>query len=150
MHKIVRYYIRASFVFLVAGSLLGIWMLYQKAIGGQYPDPEHVTAHTHLILVGSVMGMILGVAQWMFPRPQPGSRYSPDLAMAIFYLFVAATVARTLAEFALPFLPLSWLRVVAFVAGSAQIVAFALYAFNMWPRIRAVGSQFREARGEKF
>lgn len=35
-------------------------------------------------------------------------------------------------------------------ADTAQFVGFALYFHTMWPRIRPVGSQIREERGERF
>jgi len=150
MHTIVRRYIRTSFAFLIAGIVLGVWMSLQRDVLGRYPDSLHITAHTHLILVGFVMGMILGVAQWMFPRPPAGSRYSPDLAEAIFYLFTVATALRGVAEFVGPFTSGKVWGYVALLSGVGQVIAFVLFAYNMWPRIRPVGSQFREAKGEKF
>jgi hypothetical protein len=34
--------------------------------------------------------------------------------------------------------------------GALQVAGFAIYFWTMWRRIRPVGSQLREARGEKF
>ncbi|MDZ7373614.1 MAG: cbb3-type cytochrome c oxidase subunit I [candidate division KSB1 bacterium] len=150
MHTIVRRYIRTSVAFLIAGLIVGIWMEVARDVLGRYPDTDHITAHTHLILIGFVMGMILGVAQWMFPRPEPGSRYSPNLAMAIYYLFTVSTSLRGLAEVLKPLLNVPWLGYLAMTGGAGQTVAFVLFFYNMWPRVRPLGSQFREARGEKF
>ena len=50
-------------------------------LGGRMAGPYAVSAHTHAILVGFVMMMILGVALWLFPRPsKEDTRYTPRAA----------------------------------------------------------------------
>jgi hypothetical protein len=43
-----------------------------------------------------------------------------------------------------------WLRVAIVAAGFLQGIAIGVFFFTMWTRIRPVGSQAREAKGEKF
>jgi cbb3-type cytochrome oxidase subunit 1 len=74
-------------------------MVIQKELNGTSPDQQLITAHTHVILVGFVMLMIMGVAQWMFPRPlKDDTRYSPDLARYVFYTVSLGVLVRTVAE----------------------------------------------------
>src|SRR4051812_28957383 len=86
MTPLVRRYLRTAIGFLLAGLGLGAWMLVRRELAGQYPTPRLISAHTHVILVGFVMMMILGVALWMFPRPEREDvRYRPGVAEAAYW-----------------------------------------------------------------
>ncbi len=151
MHTIVRWYIRTSVFFLAVGLALGIGMVIQKELNGTFPNQQLITAHTHVILVGFVILMIMGVAQWMFPRPlKDDSHYSPDLARYVFYTVSLGVLVRTVAEIVSAFnngMVWHW----GIVIGSVlEIVAMIVFFYNNWTRIRATGSAIREARGEKF
>ncbi|MCB0747686.1 MAG: hypothetical protein KDC90_09510, partial [Ignavibacteriae bacterium] len=61
MFTTVRYFIKTSIAFLVLGILTGLYMSYTKYITKTGYSIEILTAHTHIILVGSVMMMIMGV-----------------------------------------------------------------------------------------
>ncbi len=67
MYSLVRRYIKTAVAFLALGLVLGVHMIVQREITGAWPNPYLVTAHTHAILVGFMMFMILGVALWLFP-----------------------------------------------------------------------------------
>lgn len=97
MHTLARRYVQTGIGFLGIGLILGIYMLIRREIGGTWPHPYLVSAHTHAVFLGFVMFMILGVALWIFPRPAKDDN-----------------------------------------------------RWNMRSRIRPVGSQAREAKGERF
>ena len=59
MHTIVRRFIKTAIVFLLVGLVLGLYMLVLRELTGSWPDPYLVSAHTHAVLVGFVMFMIL-------------------------------------------------------------------------------------------
>lgn len=83
MPPLIRRYIKTSFVFLVAGLLLGGYILYREFVSGVYPPRLVITAHVHLLLVGFMLMLVMGVATWMFPRPaRDDRRYRPELAEA--------------------------------------------------------------------
>src|SRR4030095_9619679 len=65
----VRRYVKTSFVFLVAGLLIGVYMITAQFVLDAYPPRLFTTAHAHLLLVGFMLMMVMGVATWMFPRP---------------------------------------------------------------------------------
>jgi cbb3-type cytochrome oxidase subunit 1 len=110
-----------------------------------------MSAHTHAILVGFVMMMILGVALWLFPRPaREDSRYSPRTAEVAYWLLAGGTLLRVAAEVARTVATTPWLRIGTFVTGLLQVLGLALFFYTMWSRIRPVGSQAREAQGERF
>lgn len=151
MTSLVRRYLKTAIAFLAAGLAIGGWMMVRRELFGVYPTAYAIGAHTHAILVGFVMLMILGVALWMFPRPaQDDTRYSPRAAEAAYWLVAPGTALRVVGELLRPALGATWLRWVVVLAGLAQIAGIALFFFNMWSRIRPVGSRAREAAGERF
>ena len=135
---LVRRYLRTAIGFLLAGLGLGLWMLIQRELEGRYPGPRLISAHTHVILVGFVMMMILGVALWMFPRPQRNDvRYRPAFAEAAYWLLTVSTAVRFVGEVLPPGAvgPLQgWLVV---LAGSGQVGALGIFFYNLLPRIRS-------------
>jgi cbb3-type cytochrome oxidase subunit 1 len=129
----------------------GGWMLARRELGGVFPGPYTVSAHTHAILVGFVMMMILGVALWLFPRPdQSDDRYRPALAEASYWMLTVGSTVRVLGELLRPGLSAGWLRWAVLLGGLLQVAGLAVFFSNMWSRIRAAGSAAREARGERF
>ncbi|MEO7085961.1 MAG: cbb3-type cytochrome c oxidase subunit I [Gemmatimonadaceae bacterium] len=151
MHSLVRRYIKTAIAFLFVGLTIGGWMILRREMWQRYASPYEVSAHTHAIFVGFVMMMILGVALWLFPRPEKGdSRYRPALANAAYWLLTTGTAARVAGELLRQVSSTLWLRVGIVASGIVQIAALALFFFTMWSRIRGAGSQTREAQGERF
>lgn len=151
MHSLVRRYLKTAILFLATGLLIGGWMIVQRELIGTYPSPYIVSAHTHAILVGFVMMMILGVALWLFPRPDKSDeRYQPRVADVAYWLLAIGTATRIAGELSrigITSLPLRWIVV---LASFAQIAGIGLFFYTMWSRIRTVGSRAREERGERF
>ena len=151
MHSLVRRFLKTGILFLGGGLLLGAWMLVRRELWGIYPSTYLMSAHTHAILVGFVMMMILGVALWMFPRPpKDDTRYRPELAAAAYWLVTGGTVVRVAGEIARSGTDGTVLRLMVVAGGLAQVVGIGLFFATMWSRIRASGSALREERGERF
>jgi heme/copper-type cytochrome/quinol oxidase subunit 1 len=133
---LIRRYIKTSFVFLVSGLVLGAYIVVAQFLLDAYPPRLLVTAHAHLLLVGFMLMMVMGVATWMFPRPaREDSRYRPELAEAVYWVMTAATTVRAGAELgvAAGALGLRWLIA---VGGLGQLAGAALFVLNMWWRVR--------------
>jgi heme/copper-type cytochrome/quinol oxidase subunit 1 len=151
MYTLVRRYIKTGIAFLFAGLALGAWMMVRRDLMGVWPDPYLVSAHAHGVLIGFVMFLILGVALWLFPRaPKEDTRYRPERAAAAYWVLLAATGARFLAEAGRAWSDAPVLPWIVVLGGLGQIVGLGIYFWTMWPRIRPVGSHLREAKGEKF
>ena len=151
MHSLVRRYIKTAIAFLFVGLAIGGWMIARRELLERYATPCEISAHTHAIFVGFVMMMILGVALWLFPRPEKGDRrYQPALAEAAYWMLATGTAARVAGELLRQISAGLWLRAGIVASGMLQIAALALFFFTMWSRIRGAGSQTREARGERF
>jgi heme/copper-type cytochrome/quinol oxidase subunit 1 len=151
VHTLVRRYVKTAIAFLLAGLAIGGWMVVRRELWQRFPTPYEVSAHTHALLVGFVMMMILGVALWLFPRPDKADeRYRPAVAEAAYWLVAGGTAGRVVAELARPAVDALWLRWIVVLCSFAQIAGIALFFHTMWGRIRPVGSQAREAKGERF
>ena len=151
MHSLVRRYLKTGIAFLALGLVLGLWMMAERELSERFPSRYLVSAHTHAILVGFVMMMILGVALWLFPRPaKEDTRYSPRAAEVAYWLVGGGTALRVAGELARMGTNTSWLRIGTFATGVLQVVGILVFFYTMWSRIRPVGSQAREAQGERF
>ena len=151
MYTLVRRYIKTAVLFLMLGLVIGVWLVIRRELYGQHATPYETSAHTHAILVGFVMMMILGVALWLFPRPEKADeRYRPVFAEVAYWLLAIGTAGRTAGELLRSSVVELWLRWAVIVFSLMQIAGLLLYFHTMWSRIRPVGSQQREARGERF
>src|SRR5574338_633808 len=151
MFTTVRYFIKTSIIFLVLGILTGLFMSFTKYIAESSYTQELISAHTHIILVGSVMMMIMGVALWFFPRAEKDDKkYNPDLILVTYWMMTIATAMRFVTQIIGAYYYLPWVNVSIVVFSSFQVLAMILFFYSMWGRIRAVGSQYREAKGKKF
>ena len=141
MLPLVRRYIKTSFVFLALGLLLGGWTSVSQFVLGVYPPRLYITAHAHLLLVGFMLMMVMGVATWMFPRPaRDDTRYRPGLAEVVYWLMTLSTALRAAAELLAPWSAGPALRWAIALGGLGQLAGTALFVLNMWPRIRMPGS----------
>lgn len=151
MHSLVRRYLKTGILFLFAGLILGGWMIVNRELYDTGPSPFLVSAHTHAILVGFIMMMILGVALWLFPRPEKtDARYQPRMANAAYWLLTTGTATRLVTEILRDNSGSSVLRWLVVLSSFSQIVGIALFFYTMWSRIRPAGSQKREESGERF
>ncbi len=137
MPPLIRRYIKTSFVFLVVGLLLGGWIVVGEFVLGTYAPRLFITAHVHLLLVGFMLMLVMGVATWMFPRPaRDERRYRQELAEAVYWVMTVSTALRAAAELAAGLSPSPLLRVLTAGGGTGQPLGALLFVANMWWRVR--------------
>ncbi|MFZ6032687.1 MULTISPECIES: cbb3-type cytochrome c oxidase subunit I [unclassified Melioribacter] len=151
MFTTVRYFIKTSIIFLVIGIITGIYISLVKYFPIAIYSQELISAHTHIILVGSVMMMIMGVALWFFPRPEKNDKkYNPTLIWITYWMMTLSTLLRFIFQVVGAYYYIQWVNVAIVIFSIFQVLAMILFFYSIWGRIRAVGSQYREAKGEKF
>jgi cbb3-type cytochrome oxidase subunit 1 len=135
---LVRRYVKTSFVFLMAGLVLGGYLVVAQFVLGVYPPRLFITAHVHLLLVGFMLMIVMGVATWMFPRPaRDDRRYRPELAEVVYWTMTVATALRAAAELTAPFIPSGGaVRAAIALGGLGQLAGAVLFVANMWSRVR--------------
>jgi heme/copper-type cytochrome/quinol oxidase subunit 1 len=151
VHTAVRRFIKTGIGFLAIGVALGLYIIARREVAGSWPHPYLVSAHTHALMIGFVMFLILGVALWLFPRAEKGdTRYRPEIVTAAYWILTGSTAGRIAGEIARASYDHVWLRWAVLLTGLGQAIGFGFYFWTMWSRIRSVGSHLREARGERF
>jgi hypothetical protein len=133
---LVRRYVKTSLVFLVVGLALGAYIVVAQFIAGSYPPRLLVTAHAHLLLVGFMLMIVMGVATWMFPRAARDVRYRPAVAELIYWTMTVATAVRAAAEIAAPLTGSAAVRVTIAIGGLGQLAGAVLFVVNIWWRVR--------------
>ncbi len=127
-------------------------MLILRNFYDVWPHPDLVSAHTHIILVGSVMMMIMGVALWFFPRAEKNDKlYKPALVLASYFTITISTILRFISQVISSFIAAdSLLKLLLTISAIGQVAGIIIFFISIWGRIRSVGSHLREAKGEKF
>ena len=137
MPPLVRRYVKTSFAFLLTGLLLGAYIVVAQYVVGTYPPRLFVTAHVHLLLVGFMLMIVMGVATWMFPRPtRDDARYRPGLAEAVYWTMTVATTVRAAAELTAPLTGSAVARMLIAAGGLGQLAGALMFVANMWSRVR--------------
>ena len=112
---------------------------------------ELISAHTHLILVGSIMMMIMGVALWFFPRAEKDDKkYNPNLILVVYWLMTAATILRFISQVIGSFYFIEWIGTSIFIFSSLQVVALFLFFYSIWGRIRPVEASTERQKEKSF
>jgi heme/copper-type cytochrome/quinol oxidase subunit 1 len=151
MYSLVRRYLKTGILFLGVGLVLGGWLIVRRELYDISPSLYLVSAHTHAILVGFIVMMILGVALWLFPRPEKTDvRYEPRMAEIAYWLLTIGTATRLVTEILRDNSSSNILRWLVVLSSFAQIGGIGLFFYTMWSRIRPAGSQKREEKGERF
>jgi len=137
MPPLVRRYIKTSFVFLIAGLLVGAYAIVSRFVLGRHPSLLIITAHVHLLLVGFMLMIVMGVATWMFPRAaRDDTRYRPELAETVYWMLSLSTALRAAAELLLAVTGAPALGWLVAAGGLAQLAGALLFVLNMWWRVR--------------
>jgi heme/copper-type cytochrome/quinol oxidase subunit 1 len=151
MFTTVRYFVKTSLAFLITGILSGFFMMISRRVFNFGYGPGMLSAHTHVVLVGFMLMLIMGIAVWFFPKAdKTDTKYNPDRIMVVYWLMLNGTIFRFIFEVADAYITISFLNYVIVSSSTLQITAVIIYAYTMWGRIRPLGSQLREAKGEKF
>ena len=140
MPPLARIYIKASFVYFVAAFVLGAtvmldrWLVFSRWLRLVY------VSQVHLLMVGWITQLAIGVAYWMFPRflkeQDSRGRGSDRLAWFVFVTLNAGLLLRLVCE---PFYlmgPQSWLAALLALSGVLQAVSAIGFGVLIWGRVR--------------
>ncbi len=150
MFTMARYFIKTSFTFFILGLISGLYIYGAKIFGWTLPYTL-IQAHLHILLMGGMFLMILGVGVWFFPRARKDDKkYNPAMIKASYWVYTGSTLLRFVAEIFQGLYPRGAADIIGLGCSVLQVMAAISIIYSIWGRIRPVGSQIREARGEKF
>jgi hypothetical protein len=142
MPPLARTFVKASFFYFVAAFLLGALMMLDRWLSFSRWLRVVYISQLHLLVVGWITQLAIGVAYWIFPRflkeQDPRPRGSDTLAWIILICLNAGLVLRFVLE---PFYlmgPRSWLAALLALSGVLQALAAVGFGWLVWGRIRAM------------
>ena len=137
MPRVSRWFIHASLVYLALGFTLGALLLFNKGIPLAPALARVLPAHVEFLLVGWVIQLVMGVATWIFPRfGVPQTAYGSD--GAAWLAFALVNVGVWLAALG-PLAAAPVADALPLIGRLAEAVAAAVFAANVWARVRASG-----------
>lgn len=147
MPAISRLFIKAALISFLLGMLGGGVLLLYKAVTDQTVPPSLVIIHTHLLTVGFLVNMVIGVAYWMFPRPTAVP--TRDVAATVmFWSLNGGLVLRFLTE---PFVDQSGgalLRLILGFSGVLQAAASIIFVAIIWRRVMSARARWEREQAK--
>ena len=141
MPPLARVFVRASFVYLVAAFLLGALMIFDGLAIGQWLRSVYLS-QIHLLVVGWISQLAIGIAYWMFPRFLKEQNPQPRGAAWLGWAAVSCLNGGMVLRFALePFALMTgepWIKALVALSGVLQALAAAGFGILIWGRIRAM------------
>lgn len=137
MPTLTRLYIKTSLLYFVAALAVAVLL----AAGNLWDLPLLFATlgppYLHLLLLGWISQLIMGIAFWMFPKfSREAPRRSERLALAVYLLLNGGLLLRAVGE------PANTLRteqvwdIVLLASASLQWLAGLFFVANTWGRIK--------------
>jgi hypothetical protein len=135
MPPLTRWLLRAALLHLVAALALGLARAW-PGLAGTARAAALAPVAVHLLMVGWVTQMIVGVAYWMFPRPSPGRSHGPAwLGWVAFAGLNGGVLLRAVAEPAVALGGAGAGRSLLVVASALQLAGVLAAVALLWPRL---------------
>ncbi len=139
MPTLTRWYIKTSFVYLIAALVMGVLLAAAGTWRSDYPLVNFTPVYLHIFAEGWLTLLIIGVAVWMFPKlTLQKPRGSEALGWASYLMLNLGLVLRIISEPAVGAAGRTgsiwaWLLAVAALLQWAGGMTFVL---NAWGRIK--------------
>lgn len=98
MPLITRWYIRSSFLYLIASLLIGLLIALRAQLALPAIFGVMGPVYLHLFLVGWIMQLIFGVIFWLFPKPRTELPNWEGVAWIVWLLLNLGLLLRVVAE----------------------------------------------------
>jgi hypothetical protein len=142
MPPIARNFVKAALLYSLAAFILGALMALDRWLSFSRWLKVVYLSQLHLLVVGWITQLAIGVAYWIFPRflkeRDPRPRGSDALAWAVLICLNAGLLLRFIFE---PFYlmgPEPWLAMLLALSGVLQALAAIGFGWLVWGRIRAM------------
>lgn len=137
MPRLARWFIKAGLLYFVLALITGVLLQARTVI--DLPSWVNVLnpVYVHLLTVGWITQLIIGVAYWMFPKfSRERPRRSEKLSWAVFVLLNAGLILRIISEPRVTMRSepdLGWMLAASAVL---QTAAGWLFVINTWARVK--------------
>jgi hypothetical protein len=142
MPPLARTYVKAAFAYLIAALLLGALMALDRWLDlGRWLRVVYLS-QLHLLMVGWITQLAMGVAYWIFPRFLKEQRRQPRGSDSLAWAVLVALNAGLLLRFAFEPLylmgPRPWMAPILAMSGLLQAFAGLGFGWLIWGRVRAM------------
>ncbi|MBI3957967.1 MAG: hypothetical protein HY328_04080 [Chloroflexi bacterium] len=137
MPFLTRLFVKTALVYFVAALLTGLLVTARPVLGLPLIVAGLSPVYFHLLMVGWITQLILGVAHWMFPKfswEQPRGR--GWLTWAIYVLLNSGLLLRVIAEPARTVSPAAVWGWLLALSALLQWLAGMAFVANLWPRVK--------------
>jgi hypothetical protein len=138
MDRLNAVMVRASFVWLLAGVIVGGLMLVDQVVPGDWRRWAQPT-HGHMLFVGWFVQFALGIAYWLLPRRRTPERplgYNVGLAFAGVAALNLGLLLRVIAEPAQRSgVEADWVLATLVASAVLQLAAVSIFVVQLWPRL---------------
>jgi hypothetical protein len=130
MPKITRYFIKAAMLYFAAGLLTSFLISARKPLNLPLFVDGMTPTYLHMLVVGWITQLIIGVAYWMFPKFSKASpRGDERIGWAVFILLNVGLLLRVIGE---PF-NIGWMLLISAIF---QLFAIWMFIIVIWPRTK--------------
>lgn len=137
MPTLSRWFIKLGMIYLAAALIMGAVLLAQPLMGWSSALQTLRPVYLHLIFIGWVTQLIMGVGYWMFPKASKEKpRGSEALGWAVLILLNTGLVLRTIGEPLTVLAPQAGYGWIAALASTFLLLAGWCFIFNTWGRIK--------------
>ncbi|HEU5262848.1 MAG TPA: hypothetical protein VFU41_15620 [Gemmatimonadales bacterium] len=137
MPILTRWFIKTALVYFVTALVVGVAQAVQAPLGLPAVLAAAGPVYVHLLVVGWITQMILGVAYWMFPKHSKETpRGSDRLAIASYWFLNLGLLLRVFGEPAHTVHPAAGLGWLLGVSAALQWLGGMAFVVNTWARVK--------------
>lgn len=135
MPRITRWFIKSGIIYLFLGIVLAFLSELPFVQSGTLLLP----VYWHMIVIGWITQIIMGVSIWMFPRRRRDRKKTETFtAVASFWALNSGLLIRFLCEPFLPFFTENQLMIVVVsISIILQLGGILFYIAEIWPRVQS-------------
>jgi hypothetical protein len=142
MPPIARNFVKAAFLYFLAAFILGALIMLDRWLNLSHWLKFVYLSQLHLLVVGWITQLAIGVAYWIFPRflreQDSRPRGSDALAWAVLVSLNAGLLLRFIFEPIYLMGPQPWLAALMALSGVLQALAALGFGWLIWGRVRAM------------
>lgn len=137
MPKICRYYIKAGMLYFVLAFAVGLIMALHPFVP-LIPNAAALRpVFFHMVMIGWISQLIIGVAIWMFPKyTRDMPRGNDRLSWAVFVTLNSGLALRVVFEPLAAFNPGGDFGLLLTVSAALQLAAGWMFVLNTWGRVK--------------
>ncbi len=137
MPLLARWTIKTALIYFAIALLVGVLLVMQPVLGLVSWIAALRPVFLHLLIVGWITQLIMGVAYWMFPKyTKEKPRGNTYMGWLVFILLNLGLVIRAICEPLFALQPNSGVGVGLAAAAVLQVAAGWLFIANTWARVK--------------